>query len=942
MKYFVNHPYTAESLKNEFRALSLKLHPDTGGNAQDFAEMLNEYQQTARDLNGTREHAKAQQEADEFAETIRRAAERMRQEQAEREAERKREQEAERRRREEERRAEEERKAKARPLYEKRCKKWAGMMEDLTPYREAVKKAREAESAAGTAHGWRSDEYKQAKQATKRAETAETAARRRNLLKMAQTAFKGVKFGLKYDNGWGGGYTVSWQDGPSVAEFEAATDYDLFVSGWDTFDGMTDCAGYGHADFTDFAHKYNGLSGKVEFSRTLSEANRRKLEDVIIRFCPDLGKNDDPETRERYHLDQWDEIKNSISYDQLADLFRIFGADFDALSDHEKSAFNWTSYSLRQWADKLADYFTFKTEQEKRSEQGPQFRPRYGEALRTLHRLTGVDLDTPADGKEAVTFWQRGKVRGQAVRLSILEAVAAMERGEAVLFGSFIDKSDGDAWGWGQHCGGYKVQRGRAEKFAAAGYTLKGAGYMSPMSFVTIDGVTAETAAAIRQELADIDRQREAWQTEQAAPKSSTQTGKKQAKGEQQADTTTTDNEAPADGLELQDIAGGVAVVGSSHATFKNRKAIKAHGATWNREANRWEATDPDDVARLRAWFALREQDEPTATANDEQADTLEQADEITDTTDEPQAAQSEPTADTPTADTEADTADESEPEAEGPDRARFVVEILTRDEQIARPYWSNDGAAAADWKAAKVEEMKNNPDRFELLTVKQGSVIYYDIEADKYRLIFVWNSDNAASLYTLRRIRERWQLLFNTERKHRAQRAQQQAQQAETITDTASEPTATAQDEPQADTLEQAPEIAALLESVADFFATLARIAKEAARWEGVTVPAATLERWKQEANEGTKTAAARLCEVCACLASLTPDSRRDFDALGGIFWTLSEQIRNGYNPDTLQGATDYARAQLFDLIERTQTKNQADRLREVLDPDSDHRAAA
>ena len=52
MKYFVNFPYTAESLKNEYRELCKKLHPDTGGNAQDFAEMMNEYEQTARNLNG--------------------------------------------------------------------------------------------------------------------------------------------------------------------------------------------------------------------------------------------------------------------------------------------------------------------------------------------------------------------------------------------------------------------------------------------------------------------------------------------------------------------------------------------------------------------------------------------------------------------------------------------------------------------------------------------------------------------------------------------------------------------------------------------------------------------------------------------------------------------------------------------------------------------------
>ena len=151
---------------------------------------------------------------------------------------------------------------------------------------------------------------------------------------------------------------------------------------------------------------------------------------------------------------------------------------------------------------------------------------------------------------------------------------------------------------------------------------------------------------------------------------------------------------------------------------------------------------------------------------------------------------------------------------------------------------------------------------------------------------------------------------------------------EAQDITDTTSEPTATAQDEPQAD---QPANLSPVLQAFADVLRIFADIMQQAKQWEGVTIPAATLARWKQEAEEGTKTAAARLCEVCACLASLTPDSRRDFDALGSIFWSLSEQIRNGCNPDTMQAATDYARAQLFDLIDRTQTANQARAVREA-----------
>jgi hypothetical protein len=245
-----------------------------------------------------------------------------------------------------------------------------------------------------------------------------------------------------------------------------------------------------------------------------------------------------------------------------------------------------------------------------------------------------------------------------------------------------------------------------------------------------------------------------------------------------------------------------VAVIGNSRTTYKHRREIKAHGAKWNKQAQQWQATDPDDVARLRAWFALREQDEP-------------------------QATQSKPTA---------------------------------NDDQTT-----------------------------------QQAAPFFDEQSGK------------------------------------AER-----EQAGEITDTTDEPTA---NEPQAD---QPGDLSPVLQAFADVLRIFADIMQQAKQWEGVTIPAATLERWKQEANEGTKTAAARLCEVCACLACLTPDSRRDFDALGAIFWTLSEQLKNGYNPDNLQGATDYARAQLYDLIDRTQTRNQARAIREVLTPDNEHRTAA
>lgn len=81
------------------------------------------------------------------------------------------------------------------------------------------------------------------------------------------------------------------------------------------------------------------------------------------------------------------------------------------------------------------------------------------------------------------------------------------------------------------------------------------------------------------------------------------------------SDSTDTTDEAPAEGLELVETAEGVAVVGDSRTTYRNRKQIKAHGATWNKTAQQWQASDAEAVARLREWFGVT--DTPTAEEDD-------------------------------------------------------------------------------------------------------------------------------------------------------------------------------------------------------------------------------------------------------------------------------------------------------------------------------------
>lgn len=131
----------------------------------------------------------------------------------------------------------------------------------------------------------------------------------------------------------------------------------------------------------------------------------------------------------------------------------------------------------------------------------------------------------------------------------------------------------------------------------------------------------------------------------------------------QAADTDTTD-EAPAEGLELVETAEGVAVVGDSRTTYRNRKQIKAHGAKWNKTAQQWQASEPEAVTRLREWFGVADtptaEEDATANENEPQGDEIAAQGEHTHTTEsdntEPTEADSKPMkADSTTAQTGAD-----------------------------------------------------------------------------------------------------------------------------------------------------------------------------------------------------------------------------------------------------------------------------------------------
>ena len=902
MKYFSNIN-NAEELRKAYRQHVINMHPDRGGNEEEFKAMQAEFETLKKQYqNGTRREQYTHQETAE--ERARRQAEeqREREEWARWEAE-------ERARREQEEREKAERIRKAQEESRAAVRAWAEILE-----RVSVDKTGEK------ARFYSFDDKKEA--------AAFVAATKRNITRVINHYFPGLKVKITISGEiWKEKFVISWEDGPSEKQLrDTCKELAFFIP------ASYCCAGpaedYGHHEerhsTAPWREAYGQALGDVddfETARTLSEEGKQQAEEMAARYFANFDpKSDAPKfAANLQELINFAKAANFYDTYKITDTFRHLTGNYygDMYGNCESIT---GEVSRRQLAEMLADHVAVTiSEQEKAARRAAKFAPRYGKALKSLQQLTGVG--TTNDGDPVCFFCNTD--RNSRRRLTIAEAVERLERGEAVSFGTEHTGADGDKWYWGKFAGGYKTQDKRAAKFAAAGLTIKG--HTGPNSFVTLHGIAPKFAAAIREDLADIDRQREAWEAKQTATANEgTQKPQERTTAAKTADTQNADSAsetAPAEGLELEELAEGVAVTGTCHTTYKHRREIKAHGARWNKEAQQWQATDPDDVARLRAWFALREQDEPTATANDEQADTmsdtaqattLEDGQGITDSTDEPEAL-----------------------------RGATLQEIERHSDRTNAPAWLKPGQTfkrtTADGREVVAICTRILLDGFAYITANGCGVADHVTAFAAFDFDGVTPCDiddkapeSARMLRNFQRIRkdfEQWQTAHPYEPTATTQDEPQAAQ---------SEPTA---NEPQAD---QPGDLSPLMEAVADVLRIFADIMQQAKRWEGVTVPAATLERWKQEATDGTKTAAARLCEVCACLASLTPDSRRDFDALGVIFWTLSEQLKNGYNPDTLQGATDYARAQLFDLIDRTQTANQARAVREANEPDSKHRAAA
>lgn len=569
MKKYFSNITTAEEIKKQFRAYCVSMHPDKGGDPEEFKAMMAEYNGILKNFERAKEEARAEEEARREAEEARKAEE-------------------ERKRKEEE----EERKA-AEALCEV-IAKWAGKLKTVTP-----------------ASGWidkPSADY--------------LAAVKYNIKQILNKYFPGVKFKVSLKNKtWSASAEIFWTDGPTRQQVEEVEELNLFISHYHTCSPYED---YGHDEERKSTRAWRNQYGQIsadrfEFTRTFSDLGKAevmaKIYEVFPQFDGMINKNDaavisfddtfrlcqvlgfcHKETGKAWADLSEEEREARRAHDEL------FEAQQKIIYDLESSrCWYCDKTSLDRVIDAFLKVYTISEETTRAAAEAaaaPVFEAKHGKTWQVIKKALGSNV-----------FCVRVDGKYHCKEISINEAAEFVAKGETVYLGKPW-MYEGEKEVSGVNGGGAKVQQKRADKFAAVGVTISNYGYNSYKD-VEILQFAADVLAELRKDAEEVEKQRKQWEEEQ---KNGKQTEHKADHSQKAAKSEKTDEgvdlaAAPAEGLELVEIAEGVAVVGDQHTTYKNRKQIKAHGARWNKEAQQWQATTPEAVAALREWFGMTEQD---------------------------------------------------------------------------------------------------------------------------------------------------------------------------------------------------------------------------------------------------------------------------------------------------------------------------------------------
>ena len=600
MKYFKNIT-TAEELKKQFRAYCVSMHPDKGGDPEEFKAMMAEYNGIIKNFERAKEEARAEEEARQAAEEARREAE-------------------------ERKRKEEEEARKAAEALREVIAKWSGKLKTVKP-----------------AGGW-----------IEKPSADYLAAVKYNIKQILNKYFPGVDFKVSLKNKtWSASAEIFWTDGPTTQQVEEVEELKLFISHYHTCSPYED---YGHDEEMKSTRAWRDQYGQIsadrfEFTRTFSDLGKAEVMAKIYEVFPQF----EGMTKKS--------ASAVISFDDALHLCQLLGFY------HKETGKAWADLSEEEKEKRRAHDELFEAQQKiiydlESSRSWYNKKTSLGcviDAFLKVYTISEKTTKAAAEAAAAPVFEAKHGTTWQAIKkalgsnvfcmsedgsyhykeVSINEAAEMVAKGETVYLGKPA-MYDGERCIYGVNCGGAKVQQKRADKFAAVGVQISCYMYNSYKD-VEILQFAANVLAELRKDAEEVERQRKQWEEEQ---KNGKQTARKADRSQKAAKSEKTAEgvdmtAAPAEGLELVEIAGGVAVVGDQRTTYKNRKAIKAHGATWNKEAQQWQATTPEAVASLREWFGMTEQDETAQTAqNDAQSEeSTEAAADTEDVAAEPQSA---------------------------------------------------------------------------------------------------------------------------------------------------------------------------------------------------------------------------------------------------------------------------------------------------------------
>lgn len=562
MKYFKDIT-TPEEIKKQFRALSIKLHPDRPtGNAEEFKAMMAEYNNIMRNFEHAKERAKAEAEA-------RRQAEEYAKAEAKRKAE------------------EEEAARKAAEAMRPVIAKWSAILERV-PEKQRYSKPTAAYSAAV----------------------------KRNIKAVFAKYFPGVKVSVTLINkAWSEKAQITWIDGPTVEDVEKVAEFRHFVSSEHVCDPYSD---YGDDVEITYNKAWREAFGEIEaqrfeFVRDFSEFGKAEVLEKIREILPQfVGVDDRRGTAKVSESDTYKLVeffgflyKYNGLYKDLSDEEREAANRFDCdHMTHRRECFHLESSNYYGGETPINDviklfrqYYTVSasaSQKAKEEADAPKFTPVHNATYKAIVKALGGNFFAASnDGQE----WSQRKP------ITPTEAAELLAKGVRVDLVKAWESYDNSTCISGVNAGGRKTQEKRAAKFAAVGFTAPIIGQYKDVYFTA---VSAEVLAELRKDAESVEEQRKAWEAAQREGKTARKP-KAEPKAKAEITDTTDSTEAPAEGLELVEIPGGVAVVGGYYDTLRNRKAIKAHGARWNKEAKQWQATDAEAVARLREWFGMAE-----------------------------------------------------------------------------------------------------------------------------------------------------------------------------------------------------------------------------------------------------------------------------------------------------------------------------------------------